>query len=82
MTFRAVPDLWKETDAPSESVIAYMATSKRLWSDQPDIDLTICALEAAARQPPHHQSLLKEGLSHPNPLVQDTASRLLALIKK
>ena len=82
VTFRAVPDLWKETTSPSGPVIAYMATSKRLWSSQQNIDLAICALEAAARNPPHHISLLEEGKQHPNLLVQATATRLLTTIQE
>ena len=81
-TFRSVPDLWDDTSPYSDQTIAYMATSKRLWSQNPEIDLAISTLEAAARQPPHHNELLEEGLKHPDPLVQATATRLLGVIQK
>lgn len=81
-TFRSVPDLWDENSPHAEHSIAYMATSKRLWSENPESDLAICTLEAAARQPPHHVNLLEEGVKHTDPLVQATAQRLLSVIKQ
>ena len=78
--FQAAADLWVETDSLPN--IAYMATSRRLFSPDPHIDLHIAILEAAARIPPAHLPLLKEGLSHENQLVQQTAKRLLAQIDK
>ena len=76
--FIAAADLWTPTEGyPS---IAYMATSRRLWSTDSEIDLYIAVLEAVARQPPAHKPLLEEGLVHPSPLVQKTAQRLLLKI--
>ena len=75
--FQAAADLW-EGDV-SQSVV-YMATSRRLVSTDPHIDLHIAILEAAARIPPAFQPLLQEGLEHHHPLVQQTAKRLLSKI--
>jgi len=77
--FLAVADLW-EDDASGKPQIAYMATSKRTWSAEEDIDLGICALETAAWHPPDHLELRQEGSKHSHPLVQWTAKRLLKKI--
>ena len=77
--FQAVADLW-ETGIQEKS-ISYMATSRRLVSDDDEIDLTIAVLEAAARIPPAHIPLLEEGLIHEHVLVQQTAKRLLEKIQ-
>ena len=73
--FLAAADLWEQTEElPS---IAYMATSRRLVAEDPAADLAICALEAAARQPPAYLPLLEEGKRHPAEAVRRTAERLL-----
>ena len=73
--FLAAADLWEQTEElPS---IAYMATSRRLVAEDPAADLAICALEAAARQPPAYLPLLEEGARHPAEAVRRTAERLL-----
>ena len=77
--FQAAADLW-DSDIQEES-IAYMATSRRLVSDDISIDLHIAILEGAARIPPAYEPLLEEGLDHSHPLVQKTASRLLKKIR-
>lgn len=76
--FQAAADLWEEDDAPS---IAYMATSRRLYSPEVEIDMLIALLEAAARIPPAHLPLLEEGAQHAHPMVQKTAKRLLSKVK-
>ncbi|MEC7985594.1 MAG: hypothetical protein VX278_10560 [Myxococcota bacterium] len=77
--FIAAADLWSETEDLAN--VAYMATSRRLWSEDSRIDLHIAILEAVARQPPAHLPLLEEGLQHANPLVRKTAQRLLSKLK-
>ena len=52
-------------------------TSRRAFSEDPAIDLSICVLEAAAREPrADTRALLQEGAAHPDPLVRWTAERL------
>lgn len=77
--FQAAADLW-DSDIQEKSV-AYMATSRRLVSDDAQIDLYISILEGAARIPPAYEPLLEEGLVHSHPLVQKTAQRLLKKIR-
>ena len=81
--FLAAADLWpKETVPPEGSkTIAYMATSTRIHSADPVVDLHICALEAAARIPPDSKKLLKEGQDHTDEEVRWTANRLLKLLE-
>ena len=76
--FQAAADLWDETETLPST--AYMATSRRLFSTDPHIDIHIAILEAAARIPPAYRPLLEEGRNHKNVLVQKTAQRLLAII--
>jgi len=76
--FQAAADLWDKTETLPST--AYMATSRRLFSTDPHIDIHIAILEAAARIPPAYRPLLEEGLSHKNLLVQKTAQRLLSQI--
>ena len=78
--FQAAPDLWESSI--QEYNIAYMATSRRLVSEDVEIDFTIAVLEAAARIPPAHIPLLEEGSIHEHPLVQQTAKRLLKQIQE
>jgi hypothetical protein len=73
--FQGAADLWEE--GIKEKSIAYMATSRRLVSDETHIDLNIAVLEGAARIPPVYLPLLEEGKEHPHPLVRMTAERLL-----
>ena len=72
--FQAAADLWEGNDDGS---IAYMATSRRLYTVDIKTDMAISLLEAAARIPPAHKPLLEEGLKYDHPLVQQTAERLL-----
>ncbi len=53
----------------------YMNDGRRTFSNQPNIDLLITTLEAAARCQ-NGQELVMEGQRHPNTLVQWTAKRL------
>ena len=76
--FQAAADLW-EGDIDDAS-IAYMATSRRLYTSDIKTDMAIALLEAAARIPPAHTPLLEEGLRYDHPLVQKTAQRLLQKI--
>ena len=76
--FIAVADLWETTS--DHSSIAFMATSRRAWSNEEEVDLAICALETAARHPPNHMTLLQEGKEHQHPLIKWTAERLLKKI--
>jgi hypothetical protein len=75
--FLSVPDLWEGT----EQSINYLATSRRLTSSNPQVDVQICILEAAARRPPVTTELLNEGAASTEPLVQKTALRLIRTIK-
>jgi hypothetical protein len=74
--FLAVADLWKPNDHTDES-INYLATSKRLFSVEPHIDIQICILEAVARKPPIDKSIIQSGLQSDNIEVKRTAQRLL-----
>ena len=75
--FLSVPDLWEGT----EQNINYLATSRRLTSKTPSIDIQICVLEAAARRPPVVMEILNDGAASSEELVQKTATRLLHHIK-
>ena len=58
----------------------YRVGSRRVWSEDPHTDAIIVVLEAAARAAePAHLTLLDEGLTHADPLVQRTAERLVEM---
>ena len=64
-----------------ETVTTFMSRSRRLWSDDPAVDVAICVLEAAYRRPRVLSDaalarLMDEGRAHPHPNVQWTACRL------
>ena len=79
----AVANLWPRNATPPAGSTngAYMATSRRLIADDATIDWQLCALETAARMPPHHESLLQEGLQSEHTWVSWTAKRLLSSIQ-
>lgn len=74
--FMAAPNFGTKELSLEDSIL-YLATSRRLFSKDSKIDSTICLLEAEIRKPPVNQKLIEEGLEHPSPLVQQTATRLL-----
>ena len=74
--FMAAPNFGAQ-ELSTEDSILYLATSRRLFSDDAKIDITICLLEAAVRKPPVNRALIEEGLIHPSSKVQETAARLL-----
>jgi hypothetical protein len=74
-----VIDLWPR-DRPEDAempAIYYLGISRRTTDEDPEIDLALCVLEAAARiAAPGRISLLAEGRAHPHPKVRWTAERL------
>jgi len=72
-----VVDLWAGQGADAEATVVYRSGSRRLIASDVRVDLAICVLEAAARTKPVQAALLEEGLEHDDPLVQQTARRLL-----
>lgn len=66
-------------DPPSGAQVVFcLGPGRRLLGSQPAQELAIVVLEAAARQDPTQQTLLDEGVNHPDPSVAWTAQRLLA----
>lgn len=77
-----VRDLWEE-DLPGEEVftkITYLGSARRALAPEPEADLLVCLLEAAARAQGNNKAILAEALTHPDPVVRWTAARLLATI--
>ena len=74
--FMAAPNFGAQ-ELSTEDSILYLATSRRLISDDVATDITICLLEAEIRKPPVNRTLIEEGLTHPSSKVQETAIRLL-----
>ncbi|MFT4975983.1 MAG: hypothetical protein ACI8S6_001878 [Myxococcota bacterium] len=73
-----LPDFWPPGSSAPHGEIAYPGRSRRAHSDDPDLDLLVVLLEAAARTPgPERQALLREGAAHPDPVVRWTATRLV-----
>ncbi len=79
--FMAAPNFGTK-EISAETSILYLATSRRLFSPDTKTDISICLLEAEIRKPPVNEELIKEGLAHPAPLVQQTAKRLLETLEK
>jgi hypothetical protein len=75
---RAEQDLWPEDRGDDSQIPAliYLGISRRAVDPDPEIDLAICLLEAAARQTPRRQDLIDQGRAHTHPLVRWTAGRL------
>ncbi len=76
---RALGDLWPSDRPGDETVPAayYRGISRRAVAADPEADLAICVLEAAARQRSADIGFLALGEAHPDPLVRWTARRLL-----
>jgi hypothetical protein len=75
---RAEGRLWPQDGVNEGSVPAlfYLGISRRAVDLDPEVDLSICVLEAAARQHPRRNDLLKQGREHAHPVVRWTAERL------
>ncbi len=73
-------DLWGHGADPRAGSREYLGWTRRLVSPDPSIDLTICILEAHARQREESTALLDEAISHGHPLVEATALRLRELL--
>jgi hypothetical protein len=74
-----VLDLWSE-DRAGEShfaAVSYLGESRRTVASDPQTDIRICVLEAAARVSPPWSALLEEGQSDPDERVRWTAVRLV-----
>ena len=73
-------DLWGAHPSMGEEgpTVVYRATSRRLISPDPQVDRSICLLEALARARPGEPASLEAARNLPDPLAQRTAERLLA----
>lgn len=74
---------WR-VDTPGDETwpaVLYVSTSRRTWSPDPQVDLTLCLVEAAARLP-GREWLVEQAATHPDPGVQWTAARLMAELEK
>lgn len=74
-----ISDLWAE-DRAGEShftAISYLGQSRRTVAADPQTDVRICVLEAAARVSPPWLALLEEGKGDPDERVRWTAVRLV-----
>lgn len=76
--FEPVEDLWRRAEVPvGLKAIAYLGTSRRLTSDDPEVDLLICVLEASARYGGPNAAVVRAGVAgHADAAVQATLSRL------
>ena len=76
--FRSAPELWPadQSDEAQRPATAYLGTARRTHTDDVDLDLAICVLEAVARTPPIHAPLMAEGAAHTDDDVRWTAQRL------
>jgi hypothetical protein len=75
----AVSDLWSQ-DRDGEahfSAMSYLGQSRRTVAADPETDVRICVLEAAARMSPPWSALLEEGKSDTDERVRWTAVRLV-----
>jgi hypothetical protein len=75
---RAEQNLWPEdrSDDAQIPALIYLGISRRAVDSDPQVDIAICLLEAAARLVPRRQSLIDQGGLHAHPLVRWTAERL------
>ena len=74
-----VSDLWaQDRDGEAHfSAMSYLGQSRRTVAADPETDVRICVLEAAARMSPPWSALLEEGKSDPDERVRWTAVRLV-----
>ncbi len=74
-----VADMWPRDREGEDSIPAqrYLGTGRRAWSQDVEVDLQICVLEAAARTSKRPEPVLAEGARSEDPLVAWTAQRLL-----
>ena len=56
----------------------YQGPAYRVVAEDPQIDMTLCVLEAAARLETVASALLEEGTTHSDPRVRWTAEHLVA----
>jgi hypothetical protein len=56
----------------------YQGPAYRVLAEDPQIDMTLCVLEAAARLETVASALLEEGTTHADPRVRWTAEHLVA----
>ena len=75
---RAEGNFWPQdgVDDGAMPALFYLGISRRAEDPDPSIDLSICVLEAAARQHPRRHDLLEQGREHAHPVVRWTAERL------
>ena len=74
-----VTDLWS-ADGHGESHIAassYLGISRRTVANDPDTDMTLSVLEAAARSAPPRLALIRSAVQHSDQRVRWTAARLI-----
>ena len=78
-----IPDFWMEDEAQDVDVIAinYLGKSRRTYAEDTKEDLSICALEAAARLNAWHP-LIKEHKKSTIPSLKWTAKRLLNNLRR
>jgi hypothetical protein len=79
VTDTPVSDLWSQ-DRAGEShfaAVSYLGQSRRTVAADPQTDIRICVLEAAARVSPPWSAVLEEGQSDPDERVRWTAVRLV-----
>ena len=71
-------DHWPRDEASDGEIPAMTlhGFSRRTYSDDPQVDLALCVLEAGGQLPTLPTSLLDEGDAHADPLVRWTAERL------
>ncbi len=75
-----LPIRWRESLPAEQGLpwVHYLEDLRRTVSSDPDADLAICILEAAARMKPALSPLLIDGLHHTDERVRWTAARLLS----
>jgi hypothetical protein len=60
----------------------YLGRSRRPFSEDPGIDVTLCVLESGARQPTDFNQLVRDAALHPDPLVRWAGSHLYQYAKR
>ena len=81
--YQSSVDLWAR-DAPGDDAfpsIAYLGTSRRVWSPDVATDRRLALLEAAARTAPPKAELVAREVEATDPLVRFTAVRLIGALE-